>query len=169
MLVDSPRAAAPLLRGLSALGGVSLLFLTHRDDIADHARIHERFGCPRLMHRDDRVPGMERYVTGGEALPLDADLTAIPVPGHTAGSCALLYRDVCLFTGDHLWWEPALGRLHASRSVNWWNWDAQVRSIERLLDFEFEWVLPGHGAPWRAGSAAEMQRMLRRTLDALRR
>jgi glyoxylase-like metal-dependent hydrolase (beta-lactamase superfamily II) len=168
VLVDSPRAASPLIRGLEALGGASLLFLTHRDDIADHEALHARFGCKRVMHRDDGIRGLERYVEGGEPTPLADDLLAIPVPGHTRGSCALLYRNRFLFTGDHLWWEPSLGRLHASRSVNWWRWEAQVRSLEKLLAFDFEWVLPGHGAPWRAGSPGEMKDMLRRTLDAVR-
>jgi hypothetical protein len=32
--------------------------------------------------------------------------------------------------------------------------------MERLLDFSFEWVLPGHGAWHQARSAAEMRREL---------
>jgi hypothetical protein len=32
--------------------------------------------------------------------------------------------------------------------------------MERLLDFTFEWVLPGHGAWRRAESAAAMRRDL---------
>src|SRR5262245_42371835 len=37
VLVDSPRAAAPLIRRIKELGGVRIMFLTHKDDIADHA------------------------------------------------------------------------------------------------------------------------------------
>jgi hypothetical protein len=40
VLIDSPRAASPLLKRLEALGGVSKLFLTHRDDVLDY-----RFEC----------------------------------------------------------------------------------------------------------------------------
>jgi len=32
---------------------VDVLFLTHRDDVADHARWADRFGCVRVMHRAD--------------------------------------------------------------------------------------------------------------------
>src|SRR5207244_3192654 len=85
------------------------------------------------------------------------DLIAIPVSGHTRGSAALLYRDDVLFTGDHLWWSEERRGLHASRSVCWWSWREQTRSMERLLDFRFEWVLPGHGRRWRAPSAAAMR------------
>ena len=37
----------------------------------------------------------------------------MPVPGHTRGSVAILYREHALFTGDHLWYEPELGQLDA--------------------------------------------------------
>src|SRR5262249_56804786 len=34
VLVDSPRAARPLIRRLGALGGVNWMVLSHRDDLA---------------------------------------------------------------------------------------------------------------------------------------
>lgn len=167
VLVDSPRAAEPLVRRLEELGGVRWMFLTHRDDVADHAKFRRRFGCERIIHADEPVEA-ERRLTGREPTRLAEDLIAIPVPGHTRGSTALLYRDKFLFTGDHLWWSEETGGLHASRSVCWWNWAEQKRSIERLLDFRFEWVLPGHGRRWRAPSAAAMRAELERLVARLR-
>ena len=38
VLVDSPRFAAPLVRRIEELGGASLMFMTHRDDVADHEK-----------------------------------------------------------------------------------------------------------------------------------
>jgi glyoxylase-like metal-dependent hydrolase (beta-lactamase superfamily II)/ferredoxin len=171
VLVDSPRAARPLLDRIAAMGGVGTLFLTHRDDVADHARFHERFGCARVMHRHDLshdTRAIERPIDGVEPVRLDEELVAIPVPGHTRGSAALLYREEALFTGDHLWWDEDDGRLHMSRSVCWYSWSKQVESLRRLLDFRFEWVLPGHGRRWHAPSAAAMREMIERTLVALR-
>jgi glyoxylase-like metal-dependent hydrolase (beta-lactamase superfamily II) len=84
----------------------------------------------------------------------------IPTPGHTAGSQCLLYRDKFLFTGDHLWWDPESRRLGASRRYNWHSWDEQRRSMEKLLNHRFEWVLPGHGARHHAPEA-EMKRLFR--------
>jgi glyoxylase-like metal-dependent hydrolase (beta-lactamase superfamily II) len=55
-----------------------------------------------------------------------------------------------------------------SRSVCWYSWSKQVESLRRLLDFRFEWVLPGHGRRWHAPSAAAMREMIERTLVALR-
>src|SRR4051812_30911687 len=41
VLIDSPRFAAPLVRSLKDLGGIRTMFLTHQDDVADHAEFHE--------------------------------------------------------------------------------------------------------------------------------
>jgi glyoxylase-like metal-dependent hydrolase (beta-lactamase superfamily II)/ferredoxin len=147
VLVDSPRAARPLSSRLEELGGVRTMFLTHRDDVADHAFFRRRTGCERVLHRRDLTrdtAGVERVLDGDEPVSLAEDLLAIPVPGHTRGSTALLYRRSVLFTGDHLWSDDG-SRLDAGRSVCWYSWTEQVRSMERLLTYPFEWVLPGHG------------------------
>jgi glyoxylase-like metal-dependent hydrolase (beta-lactamase superfamily II)/ferredoxin len=171
VLVDSPRAARPLLDRLRALGGVRTMFLTHRDDVADHERFREALGCERVLHEGDLARGtadVELVLEGDAPVRLADDLLAIPVPGHTRGSAALLWKDEVLFTGDHLW-ADAEGRLGASRAVCWWSWDAQLRSLERLLDHRFAWVFPGHGRPARRGSAEEMRRDLADLLAQLRR
>jgi glyoxylase-like metal-dependent hydrolase (beta-lactamase superfamily II)/ferredoxin len=105
VLVDSPRAAEPLLKRLGDLGGVRYMFLSHRDDVADHAAFERRFGCQRILHERDVTAGtrgVERKLAGQDPVPLGPDLLAIPVPGHTPGSAVLLYRETFLFTGDHL-------------------------------------------------------------------
>lgn len=164
VLVDSPRAAGPLLRRIEALGGVRWMFLTHRDDVADHAKFARRFHCERVLHRADAshtTRGVERLIDGDAPVWLDADLRVIPVPGHTRGSLALLYRDRFLFTGDHLWGDEDTGRLGAGRSVCWYSWPEQLRSLARLIDFSFEWVLPGHGRRFHAQSPEAMRGALR--------
>ncbi|MEO0852255.1 MAG: ferredoxin, partial [Cyanobacteria bacterium J06648_11] len=45
VLVDSPRFAPPLVKQLEAMGGIRYLYLTHRDDVADHAKFHSHFSC----------------------------------------------------------------------------------------------------------------------------
>jgi glyoxylase-like metal-dependent hydrolase (beta-lactamase superfamily II)/ferredoxin len=169
VLVDSPRFAAPLLARLRELGGVRTMFLTHRDDVADHARWRDALGCERVLHARDvsaGTRGVERRLEGDDPVPLGPGLLAVPVPGHTAGSSALLVDDTWLFTGDHLWGDAA-GRLGASAAVCWWDWGTQLASLERLAALRFEWVLPGHGRAWRApapGAAPEAVRALVREL-----
>jgi glyoxylase-like metal-dependent hydrolase (beta-lactamase superfamily II)/ferredoxin len=171
VLVDSPRAARPLLERLEALGGVRWLFLTHRDDVADHRKLRDRFGCERILHRDDISAGtrdVEVQPQGRDLLRLADDLLLVPVPGHTRGSCALLYRDEVLFSGDHLWGDEDTGLLGAGRSVCWYSWEEQTRSMERLLDLRFSTVLPGHGRPFRAHSPEALQQELRRLVSSMR-
>lgn len=168
VLVDSPRAAGPLVRRLEGLGGVAVMFLSHRDDVADHVAFARTFGCRRVLHAADATADtrdVELLWPGDEPLPLASDLLLIPVPGHTKGSAALLYRERYLFTGDHLWGTDDGSGLEASRSVCWHSWPRQVASIQRLLDFRFEWVLPGHGRRFQAASPAAMHDALKRLLD----
>jgi hypothetical protein len=40
--------------------------------------------------------------------------------------------------------------------------------MERLLAYEFEWVLPGHGQRFRADSPAAMRRELERVIARMR-
>lgn len=165
ILVDSPRFVAPLARRIAELGGIRQMFLTHRDDVADHARFHERFGCERIIHRDDAVIDAEVLLDGDTVLA--PGLRVIHVPGHTRGSCVLLVDDQYLFTGDHLWaWD---GRLEMGRNVSWYSWAEQKKSLRKLLDYRFEWVLPGHGRSLHlpaAGMKKEMESLAKRVADS---
>jgi len=146
-LVDSPRWNVHLEKRFEERGGISRIFLTHQDDVADAARWAERFGAQRIVHRYDlgAQPSAEIVIEGEEAVALGEDFLAIPTPGHTRGHMVLLLRDRYLFTGDHVWWSRNRKRLWASRSVCWHDWGAQTRSVEKLSAHRFEWVLPGHG------------------------
>src|SRR5678816_4300303 len=170
VLVDSPRAAGPLLARLEQLGGVETMFLTHRDDVADHERFHRRFGCRRGMHVDDvsgTTRGVETKIEGRMPVALAHDLVMIPTPGHTRGHAVLLHRDKYLFTGDHLAYSPGAGQLVAFHDACWYSWDEQIRSMRGLLDQTFEWVLPGHGWRYRAASAAAMRDEVEQCLNRM--
>ncbi len=147
VLIDSPRFATQLVKQIAAMGGVKRLLLTHKDDVADHERFANKFDCERIMHAADgaRRLGVERIIDGEKDVRLDDDLIAVPTPGHTRGHTVFLYRNKFLFTGDHLAWSPTRKTLTAFRSVAWYSWGEQTRSMEKLLEYDFEWVLPGHG------------------------
>src|SRR5262249_42098710 len=120
----------------------------------------------RVMHADDGAQrlGIEQVIRGDEAWALDDDLTVIPVPGHTRGHMVLLYQKRFLFTGDHLAWSPKRKTLTAFRGACWYSWSEQIKSMEKLLDYEFEWVLPGHGRIHH-DSAANMRAHLEGCID----
>jgi glyoxylase-like metal-dependent hydrolase (beta-lactamase superfamily II)/ferredoxin len=162
LLIDSPRFTEPLAKNIARLGGARRLLLTHQDDVADHEKFHERFGCDRVLHHADvgsRTKNVELQPAGTEPLELAPGLVMIPTPGHTRGHAVFLDRDRFLFTGDHLAWSETRGHLYAFRSACWYSWTEQIRSMERLLEYRFEWVLPGHGRPVHL-SAGEMHASL---------
>jgi glyoxylase-like metal-dependent hydrolase (beta-lactamase superfamily II)/ferredoxin len=144
-MIDSPRWTPSLVRALEARGGLRYVFLTHRDDVADAARYAAHFGARRIIHARDRMaqPDAEIVVDGDEPVAF-GDVTVIPTPGHTRGHCVLHHRTY-LFSGDHLAWDRERQRLTAFRDVCWYDWRTLLRSVEKLVPYDVEWVLPGHG------------------------
>jgi glyoxylase-like metal-dependent hydrolase (beta-lactamase superfamily II)/ferredoxin len=168
VLVDSPKAVPRLIEEFSRRGGISTMFLTHRDDVADHEAFRQRFACERILHEADRTAGtkdIERPLSGHDPIALAPDLTAIPTPGHTRGHAVLLYREKFLFTGDHLAWSRRRGRLVAFRDACWYSWKEQIHSMSSLLDISFQWVLPGHGGWHRFDSSAAARQELERCVE----
>lgn len=161
-MIDSPRWTPSLVRALEARGGVRYVFFTHRDDVADGARYARHFGAQRIIHARDRaaMPDAEIVLDGDEAIAF-ADVTVIPTPGHTRGHC-VLHHGTYLFTGDHLAWDRRRARAVAFCDVCWYDWRTLLRSVEKLLPYEIEWILPGHGERGRAAAAA-----MRESLRAL--
>ncbi|MFG6097947.1 MBL fold metallo-hydrolase [Leptothoe sp. ISB3NOV94-8A] len=157
VLIDSPRFTPPLVKQLEAMGGVQYLYLTHRDDVADHAKFQEHFGCDRILHQDDitsDTQSVEIQLQGQAPYQLAPDITIIPVPGHSKGHIVLLYQNKFLFTGDHLAWSAYLEHLYGFRRYCWYSWDEQIKSMKRLTDYSFEWVLPGHGRRFHSSNMA---------------
>ncbi len=166
IIVDSPRFTRDLAARFAAWGGCRTMFLTHCDDVADHRLWHEQFGCERVLHERD-VSGstrdIEHRVTGEEPIELSPGLIVIPVPGHTAGSSCLVVDDTYLFSGDHVAWSEEHRQIYAFRDACWYDWRELIRSMERLAEFSFEWILPGHGRRCRFDRArmkAEMARCI---------
>lgn len=155
ILVDSPRFTPPLVKRLEAMGGVRYMYLTHRDDVADHQKFSQHFGCERILHQDDITSGtreVEIQLTGSEPIELTSDLLIIPVPGHSKGHTVLLHNHKFLFTGDHLAWDEEFNQLIAFRNYCWYSWSEQIKSMQKLTHYSFEWILPGHGRRYHANT-----------------
>jgi ferredoxin len=81
----------------------------------------------------------------------------------------------CGFTAESSFgaWSWLLRRpdgtgLSASRSVCWYSWAEQTRSMERLLAYPFERVFPGHGPVYRARTPDEAHAALAALLLRMR-
>jgi glyoxylase-like metal-dependent hydrolase (beta-lactamase superfamily II)/ferredoxin len=162
ILVDSPQFLSPLVKRIEEMGGISYMYLTHRDDVADHQKFAEHFQCQRILHTDEITAdtrNVEIQLTGKEPFTLTPNLLIIPVPGHTKGHTVLLYKNKFLFTGDHLAWSESRNQLVAFHDVCWYSWAEQIKSMYQLANYSFEWVLPGHGRRFHADADTMRQQM----------
>lgn len=169
ILIDSPRFAIPLVNQIEKLGGIKYLFLTHGDDVADHEKFVSHFGCKRIMHRGDLSwSAGKAEIIFDDFVQFSNEIQLVPVPGHTKGSAVLLYQNKFLFTGDHLAFSERLQNLYAFRNATWFSWESQIESMIKLLDYNFEWVLPGHGRRFN-GSLEEMKFQLQKCIDWMKK
>ncbi len=167
ILVDSPRFSPPLVRQLEEMGGIRYHYLTHRDDVADHQKFHDHFGCDRILHGDEITAGtrsVEIQLSGIEPVQFAPDLLIITVPGHTEGHTVLLYNQKFLFSGDHLAWSDRLKHLYAFRQHCWYSWEELLQSMKKLANYSFEYVLPGHGRRYHADTQT-MQTQMQQCLN----
>jgi len=94
----------------------------------------------------------------------DVRLTVLPVPGHTLGSCALLWDGMAAFTGDLLY---APGKVWSMGTFQY-NYNGcggallSIRSLQMLRHASPAVLLPSHGEPMR-----DAARALAETEDAL--
>jgi len=89
-MIDAPRWTDHVAHAIEERGGLALVLLTHRDDVADAERYAQHFRARVFIHEDDRgaAPYATDLLRGRAPTALGDDLLAIPVPGHTKGSAA---------------------------------------------------------------------------------
>lgn len=160
-MVDAPRWTQHVVDAIAQAGGLALVLFTHRDDVADAERYAKHFGARVFIHDADRAaaPYATDIIEGREPSAIAEDLLIVPVPGHTKGSVAFLADEHLLFTGNSLAWDFDKSDLRATKEVCWYSWSEQTNSLRRLLDYNFDWVFPGHGGSYHL-PAAEMQARL---------
>ncbi|KAH1030559.1 hypothetical protein J1N35_042733 [Gossypium stocksii] len=170
ILIDGPKFTERLARKIEELGGVCYMFLTHkyvsrfffiflfvqrflihavmiRDDVADHGKWSKRFSCDRILHSGDveaSTADVETKLDGNGPWRLGQDIMLIHTPGHTEGSVCLFYMPLkILFTGDHLLMRES--GLDIVEMYNRYSVGTQLDSVKKLLDLDFNWIIPGHG------------------------
>lgn len=147
IIIDSPRYTERLARNIEMLGGARYMFLTHEDDVADHRKWSERLSCDRILHSvdvDNSTADVETKLQGTGPWNLGRDVQLIHTPGHTEGSVCLFYKPLkILFTGDHLLMTET--GLSICERYNKCSVPMQIDSVLKLLEVDFNWIIPGHG------------------------
>lgn len=96
------------------------------------------------------------------SLPLPGKPVIIHIPGHSPGSIAIYVPSVqALFVGDALTTRHVLTGAGGPQPAPF-TLDKEMadESLDRLRNLDVNWVLPGHGPPWK-GSSAEVVRQVR--------
>lgn len=117
-----------------------------------------------------RKGGMRtRYLTSvvpvrdGDVLDLPASPRIVALPGHSAGSIAVVVPSVdAVFVGDALTTRNVLTGIRGPQPAPFTDDPEAARaSHAKLKSIEATWVLPGHGTPWHLGTkeiAAQLAR-----------
>lgn len=161
-MVDSPKFTRHLVDWIKSQGGLSHIFLTHRDDVAQAGEYAKEFGAKRIIHRDDldAEPDSEIVLEGIKPISFDSNILVIPQPGHTKGHCMLLFNEQFSFTGDVLTADKE-NKL-AQGSYCWYSWKIQQESLAKLAEFKFSVTLPSHGR-----SVVTTQEQMKKQLKAI--
>ena len=69
--------------------------------------------------------------------------------------------------GEGVWATDDGTGLDAGADVTWFSWPEQQRSMVRLADHAFTWVVPGHGRRFHAPSPIAMRAELLRLAAAM--
>jgi len=167
LMVDTPACTPDVIRAVRGAGGLRYIFLSHRDEIGEVCDLKRALGGALILHRSEA-----ENVSCATDMPFDTDfevepgLWVIHTPGHSPGSsCILLHRDAqkVLFTGDHILRlrDDVPAPLHFPWTTDW---EAQVASARRLLELDFDYIIPSHGNRLEHGYFADAHAKLEKAL-----
>jgi glyoxylase-like metal-dependent hydrolase (beta-lactamase superfamily II) len=102
----------------------------------------------KIMEKSGRIDQVV-MLRGGERIPVGPYLLeVIPTPGHTKGDiCLYEHHNRILFSGDTAFPSSPTENILADADKQLGNMDQQVASLARLVPYEVDFLLPGHGMP----------------------
>ncbi len=120
---------------------------------------------PKLMGR--AVP-VDIRLEDGDLVPFGIEARTVHLPGHTAGSIALyLPSKRVIIVGDTLQYKLSRKLSPPSERVTQ-DFEEAVRSLEKLIDLDFEVICFSHFSPLRRNARESLRRMLERQSDSPR-
>jgi hydroxyacylglutathione hydrolase len=104
-----------------------------------------------------RVTTVDKILKNGSIIRTENfEFEVLHTPGHTPGSICLYDKNKrILISGDTIF-SDGVGRTDLPGGSN----EHMVRSLEKLLEYDIEYLLPGHGAPKLGGVEFIIKRML---------
>ncbi|HBY81407.1 MAG TPA: MBL fold metallo-hydrolase [Cyanobacteria bacterium UBA11148] len=136
ILIDCPAWNEANEQFLRQVGGVSLLFITHRGGIGRVREIQEAMGCKILIQEQEAylLPGLD-VIPFQQEFSLSPNSQALWTPGHSPGSACFYYNFAggILFSGRHLL-PNAQGEVVPLRTSKTFHWRRQIQSIQFLMN-----------------------------------
>ena len=101
----------------------------------------------------------------GDLIDFGTGVRVVHVPGHTDGAIALhLPRERVVIVGDALQYKFGIGLGPPARLVTR-RPDVAIRSLQKLLELDFDTICFGHFPPMRGGAREALRALLERNLD----
>ncbi|MGL5060529.1 MAG: MBL fold metallo-hydrolase [Microcoleus sp.] len=160
ILVDCPAWDETNQAFLREMGGVRLMFLTHRGAIGKVREIQEATGCEISIQEQEayllpglKVTAFEREWAVGE------NVFAIWTPGHSPGSSCLYHpsNGGVLFSGRHLVPDSS-GAPVPLRTAKTFHWPRQINSVKSIIDRfspeTLQYICPGANTGFLRGKGA---------------
>jgi len=160
-MVDVPEYIEQNIEFIHSRPIPEFIFLTHRDDVADAEMFRESFGSKLIIHKSEKyvinspdITFSEYYDVGGTRI--------IHTPGHSPGSSSLFFRGGrIMFTGDHI---TADRGKPVAEDFSWtFDYELQLKSARKLLEYDFEYILAGHGGRWLIRNAKDQLKIFLQT------
>ena len=171
LLIYSVPSLDPGSPMLDALGPISRQYLSHRHEAGF---LSDRVGPPLFVHESERDSVAENHpveqaFTGRQMLA--EDFEAIPIPGHTSGATAYLWKTAenrLLFTGDTVYLaDGEWGVAMLAQSDR----DSYIESLELIRELDFNVIVPwiASGLPfYQRTDAADIRRRIDPLIAGLR-
>lgn len=162
----------------------------HGDHIGNLAQLREELRVSVAAHRNDipiiegkeslpkpnMIPGelyhhfdckpCEVDIALEDGQRFNEEIDIIHLEGHTRGSICLLVKGVVLIAGDCLLGKGASGantpnKLNPPSKDVCADWDMAVRNLKKLMDHQFESLLPSHGETIKNGAKRELELLIK--------
>ncbi|HEY9167727.1 MAG TPA: MBL fold metallo-hydrolase [Candidatus Kryptonia bacterium] len=152
-MVDVPEYIRQNIGFIENTGIPEFVFLTHRDDVADADLFRREFGTKLIIHQSEKYAVKSPDITFQNSLKLNG-VEIIHTPGHSPGSSCLYFpAGRVMFTGDHI---TADGGKPVAEDFSWtYDYELQILSGRKILEYDFQFILAGHGGRWLIRNAKE--------------
>jgi len=119
----------------------------HPDHISGAVRLREKTGAKIVLHSTEQTDiAVDKVVAEGDIIYLNGiDLEVVHTPGHNPGHiCLYMRKERIMFSGDHV-----LGQSTTVIQPPKGDMAQYIDSLRKLLGYDIDLILPGHGPPLR--------------------